>query len=177
MRFGQAFDDVLDERLKEYQPAERRSASAPRTGTAAAYGFFFAESAPLGLRSAGAGLRPVPGTATALLPDVRFAGAVSTGAVDCRSEAFVPSATCPDTLPRARRRLAVAERRALEDIVALGAGLSDEFTHAELRSAFRLLARRYHPDRHSGSSDRERLRLSRLFARVRDAYRLLVRVV
>jgi hypothetical protein len=74
----------------------------------------------------------------------------------------------------ARRRLAPAEQQALESLRALGAGsLDEQFTDAELKSAFRSLARRLHPDRHPGSSDAERARLSRDFASACDAYRAL----
>jgi DnaJ-class molecular chaperone len=52
--------------------------------------------------------------------------------------------------------------------------LTDRFTNGELKSAFRVLARRFHPDRHPGSSDAERSHLARSFAAACDAYRTLV---
>ena len=57
--------------------------------------------------------------------------------------------------------------------VALGGTLHRDFTNAELRSAFRALAREYHPDRHPGSSEFERERLAALFTRLRAAYEQL----
>jgi hypothetical protein len=75
---------------------------------------------------------------------------------------------------RPARRLTPAQTHALDTLCALGAGLlSDTYTDAELKSAFRVLARRFHPDRHPGSSDAERARLARAFASACDAYRTL----
>ena len=62
------------------------------------------------------------------------------------------------------------ERRALDYMVGLGARIESDFTDAELRSAFRALAREYHPDRHPGSSQQQRERLAALFRRLRQAY-------
>jgi hypothetical protein len=76
------------------------------------------------------------------------------------------------------RRLTPAQRQAVDALRALGADLPpDTFTHAELRSAFRTLARRFHPDRHPGSPDAERARLARSFAAACDAYRTLTTAV
>jgi DnaJ-like protein len=60
---------------------------------------------------------------------------------------------------RPARKLTAAER------IAEGMSL------AELRSAYRRLARRYHPDRHPASTDGEKERLSGLFAEVTAHYR------
>ncbi len=57
-----------------------------------------------------------------------------------------------------------------------GATLTVDFTDGELRSAFRALARCYHPDRHPESGALEQARLSRVFAGLADAYRHLVTV-
>ncbi len=62
------------------------------------------------------------------------------------------------------------EQRALDYLVGLGARLDSDFTEVELRSAFRALAREYHPDRHPDSSQQQRERLSALFRRLRQAY-------
>lgn len=62
------------------------------------------------------------------------------------------------------------EQRALDYLVGLGARLEPDLTMAELRSAFRALAREYHPDRHPGSSPQQRERLAALFRRLRQAY-------
>ena len=64
---------------------------------------------------------------------------------------------------RPRRRLTVGQQHALDALVRLGAKLGPNFTAGELRSAFRTLARRYHPDRHPVASQFERVRLSRQF--------------
>jgi DnaJ-class molecular chaperone len=71
--------------------------------------------------------------------------------------------------------LTVLEHKAFDALNALGADLDDAFTPETLRRAFRKLAHRYHPDRHSGSSAAERARLARLFAEATDHYRLLTR--
>ena len=71
---------------------------------------------------------------------------------------------------RPQRALMPHERRALDYLVGLGARLEPDFTEAELRSAFRALAREYHPDRHPDSSQQQRERLAALFRRLRQAY-------
>ena len=81
----------------------------------------------------------------------------------------------PAPRPRPRRTLLPHEQRALDEFIALGANLHKDFTSAELRSAFRALAREYHPDRHPGSGEFERERLSASFARLRQAYEQLQR--
>ncbi len=48
-------------------------------------------------------------------------------------------------------------------MLSRGAALTESFTERELRSAFRLLARQYHPDRHPHASEAARARLARLF--------------
>jgi hypothetical protein len=75
--------------------------------------------------------------------------------------------------PRPRRILLPSQRRALDELISLGAKLEPDFTTTELRTAFRTLALEYHPDRHAGSSDLEKQRLSALFTRLRHAYDLL----
>lgn len=72
--------------------------------------------------------------------------------------------------PRPRRTLMRHEQRALDYLVNLGARLDADFTEAELRTAFRMLAREYHPDRHPGSSEQQKERLTALFRRLRHAY-------
>jgi len=74
---------------------------------------------------------------------------------------------------RPRRTLSSRQRQALNAFVELGARIGDDFTDAELRSVFRSLALRYHPDRHPGSSDREKARLSTSFAQLHEAYQSL----
>ena len=79
----------------------------------------------------------------------------------------------PSPPPRPRRILTADERRALEQFVALGAALTADFTDGELRSAYRALARQYHPDRHPQISPFEQARLSQTFSTLSDAYRHL----
>ena len=64
---------------------------------------------------------------------------------------------------RPLRRLTASQQRVLGDLICLGANLRPDFTARELRSAFRTLARRYHPDRHPLASKVEKARLSCLF--------------
>lgn len=64
---------------------------------------------------------------------------------------------------RSTRALSAHEREALDLLNGLGAELTADFTRDELRSAFRSLARRYHPDANPTISGRE-------FASLRDAY-------
>ena len=59
----------------------------------------------------------------------------------------------------------------------LGAVIGPDFTEVELRSAFRALALRYHPDRHPGITEPERARLARLFADASECHRQLAAVV
>jgi preprotein translocase subunit Sec63 len=73
------------------------------------------------------------------------------------------------------RVLTPAEREARDALNALGARLGPDFSERDLRSAFRQLARRYHPDRHPGCSAGTASSLSRHFADLQAAYRLLAR--
>lgn len=74
------------------------------------------------------------------------------------------------THPRPRRKLSMKQKDALDALRTLGARLDADFTLEELRTAFRMLALRYHPDRHITSSDAEQALLAVLFAQARDAY-------
>jgi hypothetical protein len=69
--------------------------------------------------------------------------------------------------------LSVEQQHALDRLIALGAALDAGFSGRELRSAFRSLARRFHPDRHPHCTDAERARLSRQFAAIKDDYQRL----
>lgn len=84
----------------------------------------------------------------------------------------------PGAQLRPARRLSPAQQQALDDLRSLGASaLTAEFTDAGIKSAFRILARKFHPDTHPGSSEVERARLARAFASVCDAYRTLTTAV
>lgn len=78
---------------------------------------------------------------------------------------------------RARRTLTARQHEALERFIWLGANLTPDFSGSELRSTFRALARRYHPDRHPHVTDSERARLARAFAELSDCHRVLVAAV
>ena len=52
-----------------------------------------------------------------------------------------------------------------------------DFTERELRSAFRMLARQFHPDRHPAISRSEQARLSTSFADLRANYERLLLAV
>jgi hypothetical protein len=65
--------------------------------------------------------------------------------------------------PRPARALSASQRQALDLLNSLGAQLTADFTRDELRSAFRALARRFHPDTNPTVSGRE-------FAALRGAY-------
>jgi hypothetical protein len=73
-----------------------------------------------------------------------------------------------------RRLLTDAQRAAVEVLRASGASdLGEGFTAAELRSAYRRLALRWHPDRHAAAAPAERAWLAQTFARITSAYRQL----
>jgi len=80
----------------------------------------------------------------------------------------------PTPPPRPHRTLTAVEREWLDQLVRHGADLGADFTDSELRSAFRTLAKRFHPDRHLGSSASEQARLSLVFAGLSEAYRQLL---
>ena len=71
---------------------------------------------------------------------------------------------------RPKRTLSPEQREALNQLIGLGARLDSDFTMPELRSAFRALARTYHPDRHPGTRAGEKARLSTAFVTLRNAY-------
>jgi hypothetical protein len=75
--------------------------------------------------------------------------------------------------PKKPARLSARDMRSLAALNDLGAGLGNDLSSSSLRRAFRQLARRYHPDRHPGSSTAEQQRLARLFAAATEHYRVL----
>jgi hypothetical protein len=75
--------------------------------------------------------------------------------------------------PRPSRRFTRAQHAALDQFAAFGARLPAGFTRQELRSAFRSLARTFHPDHHPAISASEKARLSALFTDLRHAYEQL----
>jgi hypothetical protein len=120
--------------------------------------------------------RPAVGP-TVLYFDPRFYSTVDAPGTPMGSVAGEPMPTAfvrPVPLPRPRRVLTANQRQAFEALVGHGATLTVDFTDAELRTAFRILALRYHPDRHPGSNAVELRRLSAIFSTLTDAYRALL---
>ena len=153
MNHGGAFAEILQQKLGDFDP-EPPAASAH------------------------AWRRPAQGP-TVLYFDARVyatSAPAHTAPVGHAGPAQVRPFVRPSPPPRPRRVLTALERQALEQFVALGASLTAEFTDGELRSAFRTLARQYHPDRHPGCGPFEQLRLSHTFASVCEAYRHLLSV-
>ena len=143
MARGVSFAEVLDEKVAGHRKAE--PAPAPHVPFTPTIGFYF-------------------DTGT-VAPEVR-----ARATARARAAAPPPRAAAG---PRPPRTLTASERQALETLVGLGAAIDADFTAETLRSAFRLLARRHHPDRHPRSSDLERARQSAVFAQLHDAYRRL----
>jgi len=75
------------------------------------------------------------------------------------------------------RHLTSSETQALTILNRLGARLHPDFTHRALRSAYRTLARRLHPDHYANSDSVERTRRSRLFVVATEHHRTLLRVI
>lgn len=166
-----AFDDLLEGALGRPGEAPRRNWSMPPAGTAAAYGFFF-NAAPQTWAVDGR-RRTRPGVFTVSpIPAGACAPAAALARGCTRTE---ECAGGTGRAARPARRLSSIERVALLEMNELGAGLDERFTAADLRSAFRRLARRYHPDRHSTCTEAQKTDLSRVFARLRDAYIALAR--
>ena len=79
----------------------------------------------------------------------------------------------PD-LRRPPRTLNARMRSALDVLRATGAtDLEDDFLSAELKRAFRRLARRAHPDMHPGVTDHESRCLVARFREIHEAYQTL----
>lgn len=72
---------------------------------------------------------------------------------------------------RPRARLDAAGRDALLRLRQWGAPLPDDLDEADLKRAYRRLARQYHPDRHAGAGAATRAALGGAFHQVHLAYR------
>lgn len=80
----------------------------------------------------------------------------------------------PPCVERPRRRLTAVQHDALETLRRAGAhDLQSDYLASELKSAFRRLARQFHPDRHPAANAETHARLAAAFRQVRDAYRAL----
>ena len=85
-------------------------------------------------------------------------------------EPIVPAAD-PIAQPATRRQPRTpTEHEAFRRFQDAGGALAPAFTVAELKRAFRRLARDLHPDRHPATSEAERNRLGAAFAAVRESY-------
>lgn len=148
MRAAAGFSQVLDEKLGAIPPSPERPW---QTGCATPASAFW-------------GFRPDGVLSGATVLGTRWAAAYG------HSEA-APPAPRP---PRAARSPAPPQDAALDRLRALGAtDLGSDFTPDELRRAYRVLARTYHPDRFQGLTPEAQARLAASFAEVTEAYRLL----
>jgi hypothetical protein len=177
-----AFDDLLDEKLAAESIDPTPAATFGPAGMATAYGFFFVDVPRTAVAASAAARERRVGRvdwagwtadSESVTVDQRFAGAVTADTVRVRVHASAPPTAAPAVPRRPRRVLSVREQRALADLVALGTTLDSDFSFDELRSAFRTLARRYHPDRHTGCNEQDKARLAAQFTRARDAYKIL----
>jgi hypothetical protein len=153
---AQTFAEVLEHELElgAYQP-DRRASRISQTGQPAApHPFLFVEPRFFFNATAYAALAGAPGA-------------------PWHADSSVPA----QPLPRPSRRLAAGEASAFNALVGLGADLRPDFTAGELRSAFRALARRYHPDSNPGSSDAAKVRLAGLFGDLTENYRRLLALI
>ena len=178
MRGGEAFEEVLDQHIQGLEADRRVTFTASSCSTATAYGFFFP---PTQLRCSGETSPPTQLRCDGAMSSdpLRSLGEAGSGLLRGSDEVdrrtFEPS--FPGTFaPPSSRALSGVERAALLELVALGARLHESFTLRELRSAFRALARRYHPDRHADSSGDEKASLAMIFSRVCDCYQVLARI-
>jgi hypothetical protein len=167
MRQGETFGDLLERELARVREPEPRPAAAWQNWNSAAQNpLLFVTSAVL--ESWG---KPLP---TVRQP----ASSAPAGAPASERPPVMPishvrtAAPTPDQ-GRPIRILMARERRALRELIALGADLQPDFTVQELRRAFRILARRYHPDCHPDNDQAATAELSRSFAALAENYRCL----
>ena len=122
-----------------------------------------------------------PAAATPEPPPPATATPASRGEAPGRTSAGAPvppAAPAPAARPRStfvpsRRVLTVAEQRALDRLLLLGARLDDQFSADDLRREYRKLALRLHPDRHATAPAADRAVLAEAFARATASYRCL----
>ena len=77
---------------------------------------------------------------------------------------------------RPRRALTAAQWQCLTEFSDFGATLTPDFTLQELRSAYRWLAHRLHPDRQHACGEAERERRARRFGEATTRYRRLLKL-
>jgi len=165
MRSRPSFAEALDEALGAAQddtpvPAAERFVYLPLSAAP----FVFVYSRPT-----------TAAAATTGAPAAAAASAAARARVAYERPAPPTRATTPTAAPTGLlRALTPRQQRAFDAMVALGASLYGDFEAADLRRAFRRLAREYHPDRHPGCSATERAHLSRTFADLTEHYRCLL---
>ncbi len=161
---GQAFADVLDGWLtgaSGLTDTRLRTSASPLRGGIATQPFIWYEP-----RRSPA----TPGQRSAVLRNtLPSAPAATRHSTPTPAPPHAPS-VAPALPTRPVRHLTIGQRQALDALVALGARLDDAFTARDLRSAFRTLARRYHPDRHPALDGRDAARLAAHFTRAREAH-------
>jgi hypothetical protein len=153
---ARTFAEVLEHELElgAYQPDRRASRISGTRQTTAPHPFLFVEPRFFFNATAYAALAGAPGA-------------------PWHADSSVPA----PQLPRPSRGLAAGQVRALGELVGLGADLRPDFTAGELRSAFRALARRYHPDSHPGIDAAAKVRLAGLFTDLTENYRRLLALI
>jgi preprotein translocase subunit Sec63 len=82
----------------------------------------------------------------------------------------------PTREARPPRPMNAVQRMAFELLNLAGASLATDFTNAELKGAFRRLARELHPDMHRNVTAERRTSLGMQFAEIREAYELLLKI-
>jgi hypothetical protein len=165
---GVTFDELLQQKLSPPPIDSRPAGACGPAGVGAAYGCL-ASASVAGMSATDTVSGPREQHPSAWSRPNRGPTHVHTMLGDRVHERFSE----PGTVTWQVTTLSPREQQAFDTLAALGAGLSPSFTSVELRSAFRQLARRYHPDRHTGCSDDEQSRLGQAFARARDAYHVL----
>ena len=183
MSRGVAFDELLDEKLAAESIDSKPAVTVGPAGMATAYGFFFVDAPRTAVASFSAQYELSMGRRASAVSasgqsavDKRFAGPVNTAGVRVHLRGETAQAATPQPLAvrPVRRHLSMREQRAFDELEALGGTLTVDFTFDELRSVFRRLARRYHPDRHTGCSAHDQAaHLADQFTRARAAYQVL----
>ena len=165
MRHGASFAEVLDATLRGYQPeVTDRPATAsfrPTTLPPSPFLFTIADPARVG----------IPSGATVATGRAAQAGASAHREERVRSAASAAKVEAP---ARPGRRLTSDQQRSLDTFVDAGASIGPDFSADEVRSAYRRLARRFHPDRHPLASDGEKAALSHRFAAITMDYEVLL---
>jgi hypothetical protein len=175
---GVTFDELLQQQLLPPSIDSRPVGTHGPAGVGAAYGFFFVEGSRSSGSLAGAGI----GLSSAGTMSGRDERNSLSSSLPAQGRTYVHRPTSGRShqpleargmVPRPVLTLSPREQQAFDALAVLGAGLSPAFSFEELRSAFRQLARRYHPDRHTACGDAETSRLAGTFTQARDAYRVL----